>query len=166
MDNYSNASFLRIYLKTSKTDPFCKGTDILLGRTRDELCPVAALLQWMVQWGNAPGPLFKFVSGVPLTRPLLVSRLCTFIQQMGGDTSGFSGHSFRSGVATTAAQLGISDSQIKLLGRWKSNACTPISSALGRLEQHLVNRYHLRKASLRKFNSRSVTIRLFGGYHQ
>ena len=101
VDNYSNPSFLRIHLKTSKTDPFCKGTDILLGRTRDELCPVAALLQWMVQRGNAPGPLFKFVSGVPLTRPLLVSRLRTFIQQMGGDPSGFSGHSFRSGACST-----------------------------------------------------------------
>ena len=101
VDNYSNPSFLRIHWKTSKSDPFCKGTYILLGRTRDELCPVAALLQWMVQRGNAPGPLFKFVSGVPLTRPLLVSRPRTFIQQMGGDPSGFSGHSFRSGAATS-----------------------------------------------------------------
>ena len=34
----------------------------------------------------------------------------------------YSGHSFRSGVATTAAVNGIEDHQIKLLGRWKSTA--------------------------------------------
>ena len=122
VDDYQNPSLLRIHLKTSKTDPFCKGTDIMLGRTNDELCPVAALLQWMVQRGNTPGPLFKFASGAPLTRPLLVVRLRAIIQQLGSDPSGFSGHSFRSGAATTAAQLWVPDSQIKLLGRWKSNA--------------------------------------------
>ena len=122
VDDFPNPSVIRIHLKTSKTDPFRQGAHIFLGRTRDELCPVAALLQWLVQRGNAPGPLFKFASGGPLTRPLLVARLRTFIQQMGGNATGFSGHSFRSGAATTAAQHNIPDSQIKLMGRWKSNA--------------------------------------------
>ena len=34
----------------------------------------------------------------------------------------YSGHSFRSGAATTAAKQGISDATIKMLGRWKSSA--------------------------------------------
>ena len=34
----------------------------------------------------------------------------------------YSGHSFRSRAATTAAVNGIEDHQIKLLGRWKSTA--------------------------------------------
>ena len=122
VDNYQNPSLIRIHLKSSKTDPFCKGTDILLGRTRDELCPVAAMLQWLVRRGNAPGPLFLFASRAPLTRPRLVSSLRSIITQMGGVASGFSDHSFRSDAATTAAQLNIPDSQIKLLGRWKSSA--------------------------------------------
>ena len=122
VDNYQNPYLIRIHLKSSKTDPFCKGTDILLGRTRDELCPVAAMLQWLVRIGNAPGPLFLFALGAPLTRPRLVSSLRSIITQMGGVASGFSDHSFRSDAATTAAQLNIPDSQIKLLGRWKSSA--------------------------------------------
>ena len=125
VDDYQNPSLLRIHLKTSKTDPFCKGTDIMLGRTNDELCPVAALLQWMVQRGNAPGRSIIQIcirSPAPLTRPLLMVHLRAIIQQLGSDPSGFSGHSFRSGAATTAAQLRVPDSQIKLLGRWKSNA--------------------------------------------
>ena len=34
----------------------------------------------------------------------------------------YSGHSFRTGAATTAARKGLQVSQIKQLGRWKSNA--------------------------------------------
>lgn len=122
VNDYQYPSFLRIHLKTSKTDPFGRGSYIVLGKTGDELCPVVALLQWLVLRGNSPGPLFRFASGAPLTRSQLVSKLRYFITQMGDDASGFSGHSFRSGAATTAAHLNIPDSQIKLMGRWKSNA--------------------------------------------
>ena len=122
VDNYQNPSPIRIHLKSSKTDQFGKGTNILLARTKDQLCPVAALLHWLVQRGNAPGPLVSFASRAPLTRPQLVASLRAAISAVGGVASDFSGHSFRSGAATTATQLNIPDSQIQLLGRWKSNA--------------------------------------------
>jgi hypothetical protein len=37
-------------------------------------------------------------------------------------TTGFSGHSIRKGAAVTAASHGISKEDIKLMGRWKSDA--------------------------------------------
>ena len=40
----------------------------------------------------------------------------------GLDTSGYSGHSFRIGSATSAARVGLEDSLIKSLGRWESSA--------------------------------------------
>ena len=40
----------------------------------------------------------------------------------GVDNSPYSGHSFRSGAATTAMEFGVGDATIKMLGRWKSSA--------------------------------------------
>lgn len=44
------------------------------------------------------------------------------LAQAGIDNAHYSGHSFRSGAATRAAEQGISDATIKALGRWKSEA--------------------------------------------
>ena len=42
VDDYSNPSLVRIHLRKSKTDQVGRGVDIYLGRTDDDLCPVAA----------------------------------------------------------------------------------------------------------------------------
>ena len=122
IDTMTNPQIIRITLKTSKTDPFREGADIHIQRTNNNLCPVAALLAWLVKRGNAPGPLFHFASGTPLTRAKFVAELKRAICTTGKSAQGFSGHSFRSGAATTAANIGISDAHIKVLGRWKSAA--------------------------------------------
>ena len=58
MDSRENPVVLKIHLKRSKTDQFGTGANIVLGRTGCELCPVAALLGYVVQRGTTPGPLF------------------------------------------------------------------------------------------------------------
>ena len=44
------------------------------------------------------------------------------LSSAGMDVLIYSGHSFRIGAATTALRAGISDANIKMLGRWESSA--------------------------------------------
>ena len=74
--------------------------------------------------GGDTGPLLHFQDGSPLTRTRLVSSLRTVLAQahVPVDEATFSGHSFRIGVATTAAKKRVEDSMIRLLGCWESGA--------------------------------------------
>ena len=65
VDSYDNPSTLAVHLRRSKTDPFGQGVTIYLGRTGQSLCPVAALLGYLVQRGQCQGPLFLFQDGSP-----------------------------------------------------------------------------------------------------
>ena len=53
VDSRSSPSYLVVNVKASKTDPFRQGAQIHLGRTYSELCPVAAILLYMVKRGQA-----------------------------------------------------------------------------------------------------------------
>ena len=133
VDQHANPSMIQINLKQSKTDPFRHGVDIFLGRTNMDLCPVAALLAYIAVRPPVPGPLFVYPDGSFLTTDKLVASVRQALQGAGMDPSNYSGHSFRIGAATTAAQAGLEDSVIKMLGRWESTAyqryiCTPRST--------------------------------------
>ena len=51
VDHLEDPKVLKVKLKASKTDPFRAGIDIFIGRTNDRLCPVAAVLAYMVVGG-------------------------------------------------------------------------------------------------------------------
>ena len=70
-----NPQTMKEHLKCSKTEPFKEGTDIFLTRTNDKLCPVAAMLSWLVLRGKEDGLLFQFQSGAPLNCSCFVSCL-------------------------------------------------------------------------------------------
>ena len=72
--------------------------------------------------GNAPGLLFHFEDGSPLTKNRFITKFRSALTQAGIDSSLYSGHSFRIGAASTAAANGVEDSLIQILGRWKSSA--------------------------------------------
>ena len=112
----------KIHLRTSKTDQYGQGVNIYLGRTGSDLCPVSALLAYLAARGNEPGPLFKLRDGRFLTKDLFITRVRSALSVLGYDKSSYAGHSFRIGAATTAAERGIEDSVIKMLGRWESSA--------------------------------------------
>ena len=58
--------------KSLKTDLFRVGTDIFVGKMGNNLCPVLAVLQYMVRRGSTSGPFSKFIGGRPVTRTRLV----------------------------------------------------------------------------------------------
>ena len=122
MDSAASPSVVSLRIKESKTDPFRSGVTVHLGRTDRDLCPVAALLSFVADRGLQPGPLFVHHDGRPVTRQWLVNRVREAIAFAGMDPTPFSGHSFRSGAATTAAAAGVEDAVIKTLGRWSSQA--------------------------------------------
>ena len=117
VNSHTALSFITVHLKRSKNDPFGAGTTLHLGATGSCLCPVAAVLGYKAYRPPIPGPLFIFSDGSPLSRSSLISCLKQALSTAGVDDSGFSGHSFRIGAATIAAEAGFSDSFIRLLGR-------------------------------------------------
>ena len=59
---------LSVRIKASKTDPFRKGITLFVGKISSGLCPVYAMLAYLVIRGPQPGPLFMFNNGHYLTR--------------------------------------------------------------------------------------------------
>ena len=107
------------------------GCYMYVGRGEGSVCPILAVGNVLALRGSSEVPLFTFSDGRLLTRQQLSSTVQSIFSA--GYTGSYSGHSFRIGVATTAAARGVPDHLIKTLGRWPSNAYqihirTPVSS--------------------------------------
>lgn len=122
IDKRDSPSLVQIHLKVSKTDQERKGVSIFIGKTGDDICPVAALTAYLATQNRSEGPLFQFKDRTPLTKDKFIQHVRAALSVAGYDPSLYAGHSFRIGAATTAAERGIEDSTIKALGRWKSEA--------------------------------------------
>ena len=113
---------VRVFLKRSKTDQFGRGTEVFLGATGDELCPVRAVSSYAAHRGTAAGAFFRTAAGMAVTKARFIEQVRAALSRAGIPTAGYSGHSFRIGAATAAAQAGVPDSVIQALGRWSSPA--------------------------------------------
>ena len=122
VDQITDPRVLKVHLKTSRTDPFRKGVDVFVGKTGNELCPVATMLSYLTQRSAKPGFLFQYADGRLLTKPGLVDELWKVLLCAGLEAKDYAGHSFRIGAATTAAACGFGESTIQMLGRWSSTA--------------------------------------------
>jgi len=149
VDSRQSPHLLRITIKQSKTDPFCQGVDLFIGKTGTRICPINAIMPYLAIRGAQGGPLFITEDGKHVTRQLFSSNLNTILEKMKIDTSRYNTHSFCIGAATSAKEAGISDAHIQMLGRWKSQAYlqyirTP-RSQLATLSKRLVQGYTMQQ---------------------
>ena len=86
------------------------------------VCPVDTLLVYLQFRGCRPVPIFQHLDGSPVTRSEFCDWLARAIKSCGLNPDRYKGHSFRIGAASHAAECGYSETQIRLLGRWKSDA--------------------------------------------
>ena len=114
VDSHISPSLLQIRIKMSKTDQFKRGTSVFMAPSHNELCPVAAVLSYLVNRPPNEGPLFQFMDGSPLTRPRFMREFRRVLSAAGVQAEAYTGHSFRIGAATTAAAKGIPDNMIKV----------------------------------------------------
>ena len=109
---------MTITLLATKSSQFCP-VAVVIPSTDRSCCAVRAYLKYShTHRKSNDEPVFDFASGKCLTR----QRMNCFLRRALG--SGYTSHSFRMGAATTASQCGVPVDQIRVLGRWKSDAYT------------------------------------------
>ena len=117
--------YVRIMFSSSKMDPFHLGCPVIIGCTGTLECGVCeawSILQHHQQTQTSPDAPFLQINGRTLDRLTLVRHIKDIAACLGLNPSRYSGHSLHIGGATSAAQVGLSQWQIKLLGRWNSQA--------------------------------------------
>ena len=118
---------VKINIKKSKTDQFGEGSIKALPYFDDHrYCPVRSIQQWLKISNIKTGPLFrKFHKGMKLSKIRLSDQsvallIKEYLNKIGVDNSNYSGHSLRSGFATSAAEAGAEERSIMAMTGHKS----------------------------------------------
>ena len=118
---------LKINIKKSKTDQFGEGTVKALPYfDNSRYCPVISLKNWLSISGINSGSLFRrFSKGSRLTENRLTDQTVAllikeYLKMAGIDNKNYSGHSLRSGFATSAAEAGAEERSIMAMTGHKS----------------------------------------------
>ena len=136
---------VKITVKRSKTDQFGEGSIKALPYFQESLyCPVTILKRWLNVSKITNGPIFRrFTKGSKLTKNRLTDQTVAliikdYLSKAGIDSKNYSGHSLRSGFATSAAESGAEERSIMAMTGHKST--------------EMVRRY-IKEANLFKNNS-------------
>ena len=122
-----------VTLRRSKTDQNGAGRKIGIPFGRSKWCPVKQLAAWLEHAKIETGPLFRGINrhGHVAEQRLSGEAVCVIVKQRteaaGFDPTGYSGHSLRAGLATSAAMAGAS--------AWK------IRQQTGHASDTMLNRY-------------------------
>ena len=119
---------LKINLKRSKTDQFGEGmVKGLPYFNNSQYCPVLSIKKWIEISNIKSGPLFRrFSKGSKLTENRLTDQTVAllikqYLKLAGIDNKDYSGHSLRSGFATSAAESGAEERVIMSMTGHKSS---------------------------------------------
>ena len=118
---------LKINIRRSKTDQFGEGlVKALPYFDSSQYCPVVSLQKWIKISKISSGPLFRrFRKGSKLSEKRLTDQTVAllikkYLQLAGIDSKNYSGHSLRSGFATSAAESGAEERSIMAMTGHKS----------------------------------------------
>ena len=118
---------LKINIRRSKTDQLGEGFKKALPYfDSPQYCPVVSLKKWIEVSKIASGPVFRrFTKGSRLSNNRLTDQTVAllikkYLQLAGIDSKNYSGHSLRSGFATSAAESGAEERNIMAMTGHKS----------------------------------------------
>jgi len=118
---------LKITIRRSKTDQFGDGSlKALPYFDNSQYCPVMSLKNWLKISKINSGPLFRrFLKGTKLSDKRLSDQTVAllikeYLNIAGIDSKNYSGHSLRSGFATSAADAGVEERSIMAMTGHKS----------------------------------------------
>ena len=118
---------LKITVKKSKTDQFGEGFTKGIPHFDNKLyCPVTSIRRWLNISKIKKGPLFRrFSKGSKLSENRLTDQTVAliikqYLELAGINSSNYSGHSLRSGFATSAAEAGAEERSIMAMTGHKS----------------------------------------------
>jgi len=118
---------LKINIKRSKTDQFGEGSVKALPYfNKSQYCPVVSLKKWIDLTRITSGPVFRrFIKGSKLSENRLTNQTVAilikeYLNLAGIDSTNYSGHSLRSGFATSAADSGAEERSIMNMTGHKS----------------------------------------------
>jgi site-specific recombinase XerD len=118
---------LKIQIRRSKTDQFGEGLVKAFPYFNNiKYCPVISLKKWIEISRINSGPLFKrFLKGSKLSENRLTDQTVAllikeYLRLAGIDDKNYSGHSLRSGFATSAAESGVEERSIMAMTGHKS----------------------------------------------
>ena len=122
---------LRVMFKGGKNDQYSEGSErIIASNSNEKICPIKLTLNYFQFLGlsysgylvplctskNAPNP------NKPVSYSAALSDLKKLLQLLGFDPNLYGEHSGKRGGATAAAAHGATESQLKRLGGWRSDA--------------------------------------------
>lgn len=116
-----------LHLLRSKSDQEARGQKIGIPFARGRWCPVNTLDAWLALSGVSEGPIFRPVDrhgrghNCRLSGEAVGEIVRQRVSAAGFDPSGYSGHSLRAGLATSASQAGVPTFKIRAQTRHRSD---------------------------------------------